>query len=85
MQIESLGATSPTTHSTVIINCQLKAGTSPAVIASAEILLKVLPSIPEEMGKGAPRIPLANVEVFFCKVSGRRGEDDRQAVLRCRC
>ena len=48
------------------------------MIASAEILLKVLSFIPDEMGKGAPRIPLANVEVVLCKASGaspRWGEE----------
>lgn len=78
MQIESLGATSPTIHSRVIINWQLEAATPPAVMAPADILLKVLSSIHEKMGKGAPRIPLANVEVVFCKASNapqRQGEE----------
>lgn len=47
-------------------------------MAPADILLKVLSSIHEKMGKGAPRIPLANVEVVFCKASNapqRQGEE----------
>lgn len=48
------------------------------MIASVEILLKVLSSTPEEMGKGAPGTPLANVEVVFCKAPGKSSGDDRQ-------
>ena len=55
------------------------------MIASADILLKVLSSILDVIGNGAPRIPLAHVEVVFCKASRaspRQGEEvemtDRQ-------
>lgn len=49
----------------------------PAVIASAEVLLQVLSPILDEVGKGAPRIPFANVEVVFLKASWRRGGYDK--------
>lgn len=36
------------------------------------------------MGKRAPWIPLADVEVIFYKVSGKRDGDDREAALNSR-
>lgn len=55
------------------------------MIASTEILLQVFSSIPDEMGKRAPWIPLADVEMIFYKVSGKRNGDDREAALNRRC
>jgi len=51
------------------------------VIASADILLKVLPSIHDEMGKGAPRIPLADVEVVFYKASSASPRQEEEVEM----
>lgn len=52
-------------------------------MASAEILLKVLSPILDEVGKGAPRISFTNVEVVFSKASWRRGGDDKDFTRLC--
>lgn len=51
------------------------------MIASADILLKVLSSIHDEMGKGAPRIPLADIKVVLCKASSASPRQREEAEM----